>query len=65
MIRFQKFQETAILHNPLKGFELEAQPIEYRIDPISGLTSTFHTRMSPSPVIFKPGQPVNKYLRDS
>jgi len=53
MIRFEKFQEAAILHNPLNGFELEAQPVEYRVDPISGHVSSFHTRPTRPPVIFK------------
>lgn len=62
MIRFKKFQETAILHNPLKGFELEAQPIEYRVDPITGLASTFHNRQSSSSVIFKTDESVAERL---
>lgn len=53
MIRFKIYQEKALLHNPLKGFELETQPIEYRVDPLSGLASTFHTRPASSPVIYQ------------
>ena len=43
MIRFKKHEEKALLHNPLKGFEIDSQPIEYREDPISGLTSFVRT----------------------
>jgi galactose-1-phosphate uridylyltransferase len=43
MIRFKKREEAAVLHNPLKGFEIDSQPIEYREDPISGLTSFVRT----------------------
>lgn len=43
MIRFKKREEKALLHNPLKGFEIDSQPIEYREDPISGLTSFVRT----------------------
>jgi galactose-1-phosphate uridylyltransferase len=43
MIHFKKHEESAILLNPLKGFELDSQPIEYREDPISGLTSFVRT----------------------
>jgi UDPglucose--hexose-1-phosphate uridylyltransferase len=43
MIRFKKREEEAVLHNPLKGFEIDCQPIEYREDPITGLTSFVRT----------------------
>jgi len=43
MIRFKKFQERALLHNPLKNFEIDTQPIEYREDPLSGFTSFIRT----------------------
>ncbi len=43
MIRFKKLEESAILLNPLKNFELDSQPIEYREDPLSGLTSFVRT----------------------
>jgi galactose-1-phosphate uridylyltransferase len=43
MIRFKKHEEKALLHNPLKGFEIDSQLIEYREDPISGLTSFVRT----------------------
>jgi len=43
MIRFRKLKEKAVLHNPLKNFEIDSQPIEYREDPISGLTSFVRT----------------------
>ena len=39
MIRFKKFEEEAVLHNPLKNYEIDVQPIEYREDPLSGFTS--------------------------
>src|SRR4030065_1445172 len=39
MIRFKRSEEAAVLHNPLKNFEVDAQPIEYREDPLSGFTS--------------------------
>jgi UDPglucose--hexose-1-phosphate uridylyltransferase len=42
VIRFRKSIETAKIHNPLKEFKLESQQIEYRTDPLSGFTSTFH-----------------------
>jgi len=43
MIRFKKSEETAVLHNPLKNFEIDTQPIEYREDPLSGFTSFIRT----------------------
>lgn len=43
MIRFKKLEETAILHSPLKEFQLDFQPIEYREDPLTGLTSFVRT----------------------
>ena len=43
MIRFKKQEERAILHSPLKNFEIDSQPIEYREDPISGLTCFVRT----------------------
>lgn len=43
MIRFRKLEEKAVLHSPLKDFELESQPIEYREDPLTGLTSFVRT----------------------
>jgi UDPglucose--hexose-1-phosphate uridylyltransferase len=43
MIRFKKFEEEALLHNPLNNFEIDTQPIEYREDPLSGFTSFIRT----------------------
>jgi galactose-1-phosphate uridylyltransferase len=43
MIRFKKLEEEAILLNPLKDFHQDSQPIEYREDPLSGLTSFVRT----------------------
>jgi len=43
MIHFKKLQEKAVLHNPLKDFEIDSQPIEYREDPLSGFTSFIRT----------------------
>ena len=43
MIRFKKHEEESLLHNPLKNFEIDAQPIEYREDPLSGFTSFIRT----------------------
>lgn len=43
MIRFKKHEEKAILHNPLKSFAIDSQPIEYREDPISGLSTFVRT----------------------
>jgi UDPglucose--hexose-1-phosphate uridylyltransferase len=43
MIRFKKMEERAVLHNPLKNFEIDSQPIEYREDPISGFPSFVRT----------------------
>ncbi len=43
MIRFKKYEEKATLHNPLKDFALDSQPIEYREDPLTGLTSFVRT----------------------
>ena len=43
MIRFNKHEEKAVLHNPLKDFEIDSQPIEYREDPLTGLTSFVRT----------------------
>ena len=43
MILFKRLQEKAILHSPLKDFELDFQPVEYRQDPISHLTTFVRT----------------------
>ena len=43
MIHFKKLQEKAVLHNPLKDFEIDSQSIEYREDPLSGFTSFIRT----------------------
>lgn len=43
MIRFKKHEERATLCNPLKNFEIDSQPIEYREDPISGFTCFVRT----------------------
>ncbi|HEX75199.1 MAG TPA: hypothetical protein G4O12_01300 [Dehalococcoidia bacterium] len=43
MIRFKKLEDKAILHSPLKDFELDFQPVEYRQDPISHLTTFVRT----------------------
>jgi UDPglucose--hexose-1-phosphate uridylyltransferase len=43
MIRFKKMEEKAVLHNPLKNFEIDSQPIEYREDPLTGFTSFIRT----------------------
>lgn len=43
MIRFKKIEERAVLLNPLKNFDVDSQPIEYREDPLSGFTSFVRT----------------------
>ncbi|HUL22811.1 MAG TPA: hypothetical protein VLZ10_15250 [Thermodesulfobacteriota bacterium] len=43
MIHLKKSEETAVLHNPLKNFEVDSQPIEYREDPLTGFTSFIRT----------------------
>lgn len=43
MIRFNRHVEMSLLHNPLKEFEIDSQLIEYREDPLSGLTSFVRT----------------------
>jgi len=43
MIRFNRYNEKAFLRNPLKNFEIDSQPIEYREDPLIGLTSFVRT----------------------
>jgi len=43
MIRFKKLKQEAVLHSPLRDFELDYQPIEYREDPLTGLTSFVRT----------------------
>ncbi len=62
MIRYTIHRETAFLHNPLNNFELEGQPIEYRVDPLTGFTSTFHYRAADSPVIFRTDEAVLENL---
>jgi UDPglucose--hexose-1-phosphate uridylyltransferase len=62
MIRFRIYKEKALLHNPLSNFDLEEQPIEYRIDPLTGFTSTFHYRPADSPVIFETDESVLENL---
>jgi len=43
MIRFKKHEEKAVLQSPLKDYQLDYQPIEYREDPLTGLTSFIRT----------------------
>jgi len=43
MIRLKKHQESAIFYSPLKDFEIDSQPIEYREDPLTGFTSFIRT----------------------
>jgi galactose-1-phosphate uridylyltransferase len=43
MIAFDKFVTKAEFHNPLKGFELDSQMIEHRVDPLTGFTSVVRT----------------------
>lgn len=43
MIKFNKVEGAAELYSPLKNFELDSQPIEYREDPLTGLTSVIRT----------------------
>ena len=43
MIRFKKKEETSTLLSPLKNFELDSQPIEYREDPLTGFTTFVRT----------------------
>jgi len=43
MIHFKKLQEKAVLHNPLRDFEIDSQGIEYREDPLSGFTCFIRT----------------------
>jgi galactose-1-phosphate uridylyltransferase len=43
MIRFKKMEEEAVLHNPMKNFEIDVQPIEYREDPLTGFSSFVRT----------------------
>ena len=62
MIRFKQHREKAVLHNPLKGFAVEEQPIEYRVDPLTGLASTFHARPASSPVIYQVDETVVEKL---
>lgn len=62
MIRFKKFEEMALLHNPLKNFEIDSQPIEYREDPLSGFTSFIRTGRSVWAGIYKTDEAVLKRL---
>ena len=43
MIRFNRYDEKAFLGNPPKNFEIHSQPIEYREDPLIGLSSFART----------------------
>jgi len=43
MINFKKDEETAVLHSPLRGFEIDSQPIEYQKDLLSRFTSFVRT----------------------
>ncbi|MCJ7783951.1 MAG: hypothetical protein MUP41_08450, partial [Desulfobacterales bacterium] len=62
MIRFKKFGEKAVLHNPLKNFEIDAQPIEYREDPLSGFTSFIRTGRAFWAGVYKTDQAVLERL---
>ncbi len=42
-IDFEKHVAQAILHSPLKNFELDSQTIETRIDPLTGFTTKVRT----------------------
>jgi UDPglucose--hexose-1-phosphate uridylyltransferase len=43
MIHFKKYEETAVLHSPLKDFATDSQLIEYREDPLTGFTCFIRT----------------------
>ncbi|MEM3677940.1 MAG: hypothetical protein QW176_07330, partial [Candidatus Bathyarchaeia archaeon] len=45
-ISFVKEVREARLRSPLTGFELESQPIEYRVDPLTGMTCRINIRRS-------------------
>lgn len=42
-IRFDRYISEAVLHNPLKDFELDRQAIENRIDPLTGHATIVRT----------------------
>jgi len=42
-ISFNRHLSEAILHSPLKNFELDHQPIEHRVDPLTGHTAIVRT----------------------
>src|SRR4030042_2409206 len=62
MIRFKKFEEEAVLHNPLKNYEIDVQPIEYREDPLSGFTSFIRTGRAFWAGVYKTDQAVLERL---
>ncbi len=62
MIRFKKSEEKAVLHNPLKDFEIDSQPIEYREDPLSGFTSFIRTGRAFWASVYKTDQAVLERL---
>lgn len=66
MIRFKKLEENAVLCNPLKNFEIDSQPIEYREDPLSGLTCFVRTGRAFWAGIYKTDEAVlNKLVEET
>jgi UDPglucose--hexose-1-phosphate uridylyltransferase len=44
-ISFDSWQQTACFHNPLNGGQLDRQPIEVRLDPLTGHQSIFNAAL--------------------
>jgi galactose-1-phosphate uridylyltransferase len=53
MIKFERVIGEAKLLNPLKNFELDSQPIETRLDPLTGQTATVRTGRKEWSWVFK------------
>jgi len=62
MVRFRKSEERAVLHNPLKNFDIDSQPIEYREDPLTGFTSFIRTGRAFWAGVYKTDQAVLERL---
>ena len=51
-IRFERHAQSSTFHNPLKGGELDTQPLELRRDPLTGQQSVWNPRLEDKVAMF-------------
>lgn len=51
-IKFEKFVRTSFIHNPMMNNELDAQALQIRKDPLTGVQSVFNPRLEDKVAMF-------------